>query len=87
MSITLCMTELCSTKGGVASKWSLPEIKDCLEEAGFGSIHVWIRKMPDTTDNQNSEEFTVSRDVKYEKVASFQQQDAWNAYIVSVANV
>ncbi|RZS03048.1 hypothetical protein BHM03_00033177 [Ensete ventricosum] len=67
--------------------WSLPEIKDCLEEAGFGSIHVWIRKMPDTTDNQNSEEFTVSRDVKYEKVASFQQQDAWNAYIVSVANV
>ncbi|XP_074556025.1 uncharacterized protein LOC141811855 isoform X2 [Curcuma longa] len=66
--------------------WSIPEIKDCLEEAGFRSIHVWIREMPDTLDDHNKQEFNAGRDVKYEELSSFQQQDAWNAYIVGVAN-
>ncbi|XP_077241247.1 uncharacterized protein LOC143881833 [Tasmannia lanceolata] len=65
--------------------WSLPEIKDCLEEAGFRSVHFWIREMPDTRESENSEEFDVGRDVKYEEVSSFEQQDAWNAYVVAVA--
>ncbi|XP_068664069.1 uncharacterized protein [Aristolochia californica] len=65
--------------------WSLPEIKDCLLEAGFRSVHFWIREMPDTHDRENSEEFNAGRDVKYEEVSSFQQRDAWNAYIVAVA--
>ncbi|XP_072998598.1 uncharacterized protein [Typha latifolia] len=67
--------------------WSLPEIKDCLEEAGFKSIHFWIREMPSTQLSENVEEFTVGRDVKYEELSSFHQQDAWNAYVVGVANV
>lgn len=67
-------------------RWSIPEIKDCLEEAGFRSIHVWIRKMPDTLDDHNKQEFNADRDVKYEELSSFQQEDAWNAYIVGVAN-
>ncbi|CBI28342.3 unnamed protein product, partial [Vitis vinifera] len=64
--------------------WSLPEIKDCLEEAGFHSVHFWIRQMPDTEENRSTEGFGIGQDVKYEEVASFQQQDAWNAYIVGV---
>lgn len=64
--------------------WSLPEIKDCLEEAGFHSVHFWIRQMPNTEENRSTEGFGIGRDVKYEEVASFQQQDAWNAYIVGV---
>ncbi|CAK7329354.1 unnamed protein product [Dovyalis caffra] len=66
--------------------WSLPEIKDCLEEAGFRSVHFWLRQMPDTEANRSTEGFGVGRDMKYEEVKTFEQEDAWNAYIVAVAN-
>ncbi|KAH8510400.1 hypothetical protein H0E87_008096 [Populus deltoides] len=66
--------------------WSLPEIKDCLEEAGFQSVHFWIRQMPDTEANRRTEGFGAGRDIKYEEVKTFEQADAWNAYIVAVAN-
>lgn len=65
--------------------WSLPEIKDCLEEAGFSSVHFWVRSMPDSEDIKTMNGFGVGRDIKYEEVTSFQQQDSWNAYIVGVA--
>ena len=67
-------------------RWSLPEIKDCLEEAGFLFVHFWLRKMPDTTESRSTEGFGIGRDLKYEEVKSFQQEDAWNAYIVAVTN-
>ncbi|KDP37592.1 hypothetical protein JCGZ_07938 [Jatropha curcas] len=66
--------------------WSLPEIKDCLEEAGFQSIHFWLRQMPDSEENRSTEGFGVGRDIKYEEVRNFEQEDSWNAYIVAVAN-
>ncbi|CAM8897959.1 unnamed protein product [Rhodiola kirilowii] len=66
--------------------WSLPEIKDCMEEAGFQSVHFWMRQMPDTENSKITEGFGVGRDLKYEEVTKFEQQDAWNAYIVGVAN-
>ncbi|KAL9354118.1 hypothetical protein Peur_052088 [Populus x canadensis] len=66
--------------------WSLPEIKDCLEEAGFQSVHFWIRQMPDTEANRRTEGFGAGQDIKYEEVKTFEQADAWNAYIVAVAN-
>lgn len=65
--------------------WSLPEVKDCLEEAGFRAVHVWIRNMPDSEQIRCTDGFSVGRDVKYEEATSFKQQDAWNAYIVGVA--
>ncbi|CAK9153816.1 unnamed protein product [Ilex paraguariensis] len=65
--------------------WSLPEVKDCLEDAGFRSVHFWIRRMPDSEEIRSVEGFGDSRDTKYEDVASFQQRDSWNAYIVGVA--
>ncbi|KAK9153710.1 hypothetical protein Sjap_001190 [Stephania japonica] len=65
--------------------WSLPEIKDCLEEAGFQSVHFWIRRMPDTREMKNSIGLSAGRNVKYEELSTFQQQDAWNAYVVGVA--
>ncbi|XP_027345507.1 uncharacterized protein LOC113857626 [Abrus precatorius] len=64
--------------------WTLPEIRDCLEEAGFRSVHFWVREMPDTTEIVKSEGFGVGKDVKYEEATSFEQQDSWNAYIVGV---
>ncbi|WCJ41805.1 S-adenosyl-L-methionine-dependent methyltransferases superfamily protein [Euphorbia peplus] len=66
--------------------WSLPEIRDCLEEAGFQSIHFWLRQTPDSEDNKSTEGFGVGRDIKYEEVKTFEQQDSWNAYVVAVAN-
>lgn len=71
--------------GAVLTRWTLPEIRDCLEEAGFQSVHFWLRQMPDTTEFAKTEGFGKGRDVKYEEVTSFQQEDAWNAYIVGVA--
>ncbi|KAF3644204.1 hypothetical protein FXO38_20302 [Capsicum annuum] len=65
--------------------WSLPEIKDCLEEAGFQSVHFWIRHMPDCEEIRSTYGLSAGRDIKYEEVSSFQQQDSWNAYIVGVA--
>lgn len=65
--------------------WSLPEIKESLEEAGFRSVHFWIRNMPDSEEIRCMDGFPVGRDLKYEEVTSFQQQDSWNAYIVGVA--
>ncbi|XP_027101072.2 uncharacterized protein [Coffea arabica] len=64
--------------------WSLPEIKDCLEEAGFRSVHFWMRSMPNSKEIRNIDGFGIGRDIKYEEVTSFQQQDSWNAYIVGV---
>ncbi|XP_031100057.1 uncharacterized protein LOC116004233 [Ipomoea triloba] len=65
--------------------WSLPEIKDCLEEAGFRRVHFWMRQMPDSEDIKSTYGFSAGQDIKYEEVTSFQQQDSWNAYIVGVA--
>lgn len=65
--------------------WSLPEVKDCLEEAGFRSVHFWIRNMPDSEQIRRTDGFSAGRDVKYEEATSFQQQDSWNAYVVAVA--
>ncbi|KAL3518530.1 hypothetical protein ACH5RR_021119 [Cinchona calisaya] len=64
--------------------WSLPEIRDCLEEAGFRSVHFWMRSMPNSKEIRNIDGFGVGRDIKYEEVTSFQQQDSWNAYVVGV---
>ncbi|KAL5579903.1 hypothetical protein UlMin_012345 [Ulmus minor] len=64
--------------------WSLPEIKDCLEDAGFRSVHFWLRQMPDTGENRSTVGFGAGKDIKYEEVKRFEQQDAWNAYIVGV---
>ncbi|PSR89866.1 Nuclear transcription factor Y subunit alpha like [Actinidia chinensis var. chinensis] len=65
--------------------WSLPEIKDCLEEAGFRSVHFWIRQMPDAEEIKSIKGFGSGREVKYEEVSSFEQKDSWNAYVVGVA--
>lgn len=66
-------------------RWTLPEIRDCLEEAGFRAVHFWVREMPDSTEITRTEGFGVGKDIKYEEATSFQQQDSWNAYIVGVA--
>ncbi|KAJ7947976.1 S-adenosyl-L-methionine-dependent methyltransferases superfamily protein [Quillaja saponaria] len=47
--------------------WTLPEIRDCLEEAGFQTVHFWLREMPGTEENKTTDGFGVGRDVKYKR--------------------
>ncbi|GAB2285547.1 hypothetical protein Dimus_019994 [Dionaea muscipula] len=65
--------------------WSLPEVRDCLEEAGFRSVHFWIREMPNTEEHKSTQGFGAAHDLKYEELTRFQQLEAWNAYVVAVA--
>lgn len=67
--------------------WSLPEIRECMEEAGFESIHFWLREMPSTEEEVHCKEYDANSDVKYEELSVFMQQDSWNAYVVGVANL
>ncbi|KAH7293151.1 hypothetical protein KP509_28G014100 [Ceratopteris richardii] len=36
--------------------WSLPEVHDCLKEAGFDSVHFWIRRMPSQEEIEGYED-------------------------------
>ncbi|PSR86497.1 N-acetyl-gamma-glutamyl-phosphate reductase [Actinidia chinensis var. chinensis] len=75
----------CKFVAFLVKMWWLSEIKDCLEEAGFRSVHFWIRQMPDAEDIKSIKGFGSGREVKYEEVSSFEQQDSWNACVVGVA--
>ncbi|KAJ7540715.1 hypothetical protein O6H91_10G027800 [Diphasiastrum complanatum] len=61
--------------------WTLPEVRDCLEEAGFSFVHIWIREMSEAKDG---DEVEATSSVKFEEVGSFLQQHSWNAYVVAV---
>lgn len=54
-------------------------------EAGFQSVHVWIKEMPNTNGMAVVKDFRTGGDSKYMECSSFTQIDAWNAYIVGVA--
>ncbi|MCO5604193.1 hypothetical protein L7F22_058355 [Adiantum nelumboides] len=64
--------------------WSLPEINDSLKEAGFDSVHFWVRDMPNLEEREDNED-TWDEDSRYEEATVFYQQSAWNAYIVAIA--
>ncbi|KAI5065973.1 hypothetical protein GOP47_0018597 [Adiantum capillus-veneris] len=64
--------------------WSLPEVRDCLREAGFNDVHFWVREMPSLEEREDNED-TWDEDSKYEEATVFYQQSAWNAYIVAAA--
>ncbi|KAM1872933.1 hypothetical protein ACFX13_006832 [Malus domestica] len=75
----------CQRKGNLKNRWSLPEIKDYLEEAGFKSVHFWLRRMEDSREIRRADGLGVGRDIKYEEAKHFQQHGSWNADIVGVA--
>lgn len=80
--MNLCPNEQLNHGLAPSGRWSLPEVEDCLREAGFSSVHFWMREMPDSHLAADSEDLF---DAKYEEVSSFQQRDSWNAYVVGVA--
>lgn len=65
-------------------RWTIPEARECLLEAGFSAVHVWMREMPDLEGHDEEEEVEVDANSKYVECKKFLQCDAWNAYIVAV---
>eukprot|EP00850_Spirogloea_muscicola_P002653 SM000010S04291 [mRNA] locus=s10:731897:733900:- [translate_table: standard] len=65
--------------------WTLPEVKECLLEAGFKQVHFWMKDMPDLQGREAIEE-RLDADVttRYVEVEHFEQRDAWNAYVVGL---
>eukprot|EP00899_Mesostigma_viride_P020873 jgi/Mesvir1/28788/Mv12448-RA.1 len=92
--------------------WTIPEVRDCMTEAGFRKTFVWIRESPapggqrhrdrqgesgeeedadgDRQGGHNSDESEdesrprALRDAKYEQRETFQQCDAWGAYVIGL---
>ena len=70
----------------VDCRWTIAEARECLEEAGFKKVCVWMRTMPDLQSRENEEdEIDVDENSKYEETNRFLQCDSWNAYVVGVA--
>jgi SAM-dependent methyltransferase len=51
--------------------WTMPEIRDCLEEAGFGQVRIFWEY---TTDDEGAE---------YVEVSAEQNQEIWLTYLVA----
>ncbi|XP_002980045.2 uncharacterized protein LOC9638833 [Selaginella moellendorffii] len=66
--------------------WTIPEVRDCLDEAGFDSTHLWLCERPELLERKNGLDNTNDDKGDYEELESFNQCDAWNAYIVGVKN-
>ncbi|GJP37674.1 hypothetical protein CLOM_g22108 [Closterium sp. NIES-68] len=65
--------------------WTIPEVRELMQEAGFDSVHVWMRKMPDLADREDEEEeVEMDEHAAFEEVETFLQTDSWNAYVVGV---
>ena len=65
-------------------RWTIPEVRECLLEAGFRAVHVWMREMPDLEGRDEDEEVEVDANSKYVECNKFLQCDAWNAYVVAI---
>ena len=59
--------------------WSIPEIRELLEEAGFSKTRVYWEKFEDTDDDDDELEGTG----EYEQVDEVENQESWMIYIVA----
>lgn len=59
--------------------WSIPEILELLEEAGFSKSRVYWEKYEDTDDDDDELEGTG----EYEEVFEVENQESWMIYIVA----
>eukprot|EP00898_Chlorokybus_atmophyticus_P004698 jgi/Chlat1/5229/Chrsp33S00384 len=75
--------------------WTVPDLRECLLEAGFEATHVWMRESRGPQQRGAGEGNSGSDDDgqddnkqeglnEFEEVESFAQCDSWNAYVVGV---
>jgi len=59
--------------------WSIPEIKELLEEAGYKKVRVYWERFEDTDDEDDELEGTG----EYDEVTEVENQESWMVYIVA----
>jgi hypothetical protein len=59
--------------------WTIPELRDLLDEVGFSKIRVYWEELEDDPD----EEGVLTGSGNYSEVDTAEQQDCWLAYVVA----
>lgn len=66
--------------------WSIPELRDLLEEVGFARVRVYWEKMEeelDDDDDEDDEDRMLQGTGEYEEIEEVEQQDSWLVYVVA----
>ena len=70
--------------------WSIPELKDLLEEVGFANVRVYWEKCEepddedeDDEDEDEDEDRMLHGTGEYEEIEEVEQQDSWLVYVVA----
>lgn len=59
--------------------WSLPELKEILEEAGFSKVRIYWEEFVESEDDEDELEGTG----EFHETTSEENQESWQAYIVA----
>jgi len=65
--------------------WSIPELRDLLEEVGFANVRVFWEKVEedDDDDDDDDDDVMLEGTGEYEEVTEVEQQESWLVYIVA----
>ena len=65
--------------------WSIPELRDLLEEVGFAEVRVYWEKVEeeDEDDDDDDEDAMLEGTGEYEEVTEVEQQESWLVYVVA----
>ena len=66
--------------------WSIPELRDILEEVGFAKVRVFwelVEEVDEDDEEEDDEERMLEGTGVYEQVDEVEQQDSWLVYIVA----
>jgi len=59
--------------------WAIPEVKELLEEAGYGKVRIYWEKFEESEDDDDELEGTG----EYYETTEVENQESWNIYIVA----
>ncbi len=68
--------------------WSIPELRDLLEEVGFARVRVYWEKVEeeaedDDDDDDDDDDRMLHGTGEYEEITEVEQQDSWLVYLVA----
>jgi hypothetical protein len=67
--------------------WSIPELRDLLEEVGFARVRVYWEKVEEESDDDDDDDDDDDRMLhgtgEYEEIEEVEQQDSWLVYVVA----
>jgi hypothetical protein len=63
--------------------WSIPELRDLLEEVGFAGVRVYWEKVEEQDEDDEDEDRMLAGTGEYEEIEEVEQQDSWLVYVVA----